>query len=165
MPPATPEGTPKGKGGGWTVEEKFKLLVAIIKATGMGSIPWNKVELPEGRTQKACTHVIQSIRAECGMSFGTKAKGKDDETQATGTKRKARSKSNAATAKKPANKKRKVVEDKGGEEGNDASDEEDNVDMPDLVADEESDAGIKEEDLEEDNANIDADIDAMVAGE
>ena len=57
-----------GRGKSWTPEEKFQLLLRILKANGgQLKISWKDVELPEGRTVKACIHALEAIKKEAGF--------------------------------------------------------------------------------------------------
>ena len=75
----------------WTVEEKYEVLIRILKATGtFGKIPWGNFEPPEGRTLKACQHVMEGIKRELGLinSSGQLKEG-TNKSPAKGKKRKA----------------------------------------------------------------------------
>ena len=79
--------------GGWTVEEKYDVLIRVLKATGtFGKIPWGNFEPPEGRTLKACKHVMDSIKRELGLINSTGSghpKEGADKSPVKGKKRKA----------------------------------------------------------------------------
>ena len=78
--------------GGWSPEEKYEVLVGILKATGsFNKIPWGNFQPPEGRTLKACKHVIDGIKRELGLVnlHGQSKEGGIDESPGKGKKRKA----------------------------------------------------------------------------
>ncbi|GAB7360984.1 hypothetical protein MBLNU230_g0967t1 [Neophaeotheca triangularis] len=95
--------TTKKAAGAWTESEKVGLLFQII-ALG-GPIPWNQVDLPEGRTLKAVQVMIDKEKAKirkakeaAGGEGSTKASKKrgssaveeDDEGAGASSKKKAK---------------------------------------------------------------------------
>ncbi|CZT14596.1 uncharacterized protein RCC_00571 [Ramularia collo-cygni] len=75
MSDATPASTKKTVKG-WTDVEKLGLLFQIIEKAG--TIPWAELDLPEGRTQKACSVMVDKEKAKL-----RKAKEGGDEDGAT----------------------------------------------------------------------------------
>ncbi|QIW96019.1 hypothetical protein AMS68_001537 [Peltaster fructicola] len=53
--------TKKGKIG-WTDTEKLGLILQIVAKSG--KIPWDELELPEGRTQKACQVMLDKEKTK-----------------------------------------------------------------------------------------------------
>ncbi|MCJ1376600.1 hypothetical protein MMC20_007843 [Loxospora ochrophaea] len=75
----------------WTDAEKAELLVAVLDSMG-GTVDWNKVKLPEGRTKRACIHVLAKFKQQAGSA--EKPAGKEKANGAkTSTKRKRGAKS------------------------------------------------------------------------
>ena len=102
---------PRGPNPGWSTEEKFQLLLNILKAAGLLSkIPWKEVELPEGRTEKACHHMIGSIKEDAGIVGPKRADA--------GSPRKKRAGDNGDASGYPAKAMGTTpAEDEGGESG------------------------------------------------
>ncbi|KAL8948959.1 MAG: hypothetical protein Q9222_004896 [Ikaeria aurantiellina] len=53
----------------WTEAEKAALLASIVAS--LGTVNWNKVKLPAGRSRMACIHVYSAIMQEAkGVTMG-----------------------------------------------------------------------------------------------
>ncbi|KAK4498107.1 hypothetical protein PRZ48_010763 [Zasmidium cellare] len=79
-------------GKGWTDTEKAGFLFHIIAK--MGSIPWNDLDLPEGRTLKACQVMIDKEKTKIRKAKEAEGNGEDvpatPKTPASGKKRPAK---------------------------------------------------------------------------
>ncbi|KAK5168988.1 uncharacterized protein LTR77_006297 [Saxophila tyrrhenica] len=80
----------------WTDTEKMGLVFQILEK--FGTIPWDDITLPEGRTKKACVVMIDKEKQKV-----KKARGEGSEAGATPKKRKAEGE---ATPKKASPKKK-----------------------------------------------------------
>ncbi|OQO11319.1 hypothetical protein B0A48_05575 [Cryoendolithus antarcticus] len=86
---------------GWTEAEKLGLLFQIIARSG--TIPWPELELPAGRTVKACQVMIDKEKKKVKDTMAERAqKNGDDGEQGDGvkSKRKATTDENGGKAKR-----------------------------------------------------------------
>ncbi|KAK3672235.1 hypothetical protein LTR78_007988 [Recurvomyces mirabilis] len=65
----------------WTEAEKLGLLFQIIEKAG--TIPWSELTLPEGRTQKACSVMVDKEKQKVKKARLAKENGEEPEADAT----------------------------------------------------------------------------------
>ncbi|KAK5103274.1 hypothetical protein LTR16_006946, partial [Cryomyces antarcticus] len=70
----------------WTDSEKYALLMTLIARAG--PIKWDKVKLPEGRTQKACTRWFDKEKAKFEIQNKSSAVADAGPTDEPATKKK-----------------------------------------------------------------------------
>ncbi|KAF2173766.1 hypothetical protein M409DRAFT_16039 [Zasmidium cellare ATCC 36951] len=117
-------------GKGWTDTEKVGFFFQIIGKMG-GSIPWGELELPEGRTQKACQVMIDKEKAKIRKAKEAEAEANGEDvpatpkTPASGKKRgaKAVDEEDGAAKKKPKTprKKKESAREDSSSEGGDGA--------------------------------------------
>ncbi|KAK3051439.1 hypothetical protein LTR09_007462 [Extremus antarcticus] len=87
---------------GWTDTEKMGLVFQILNH--FGTIPWDQITLPEGRTKKACSVMIDKEKAKVKKAREAEGGGEGGSETTSPKKRKAEGEATPKKAKSPRKK-------------------------------------------------------------